>query len=162
MLFRSVRGLNSFPKEDIPPVNFVFQTYHLMVAIGMALIGLSWLGVFLLWRKKLWSKKWLMLVFAWSVLLPQIGNQVGWYSAEVGRQPWVVYGLLRTSNALSKVVTENQVWFSLVLFTWVYSLLFVLFIYLLNKKVRHGYDDTEGGNHEEDEFGTKRDMQFLK
>ncbi len=156
-----VRGLNSFPKNEIPPVNFVFQTYHIMVAIGMGLIGLSWFAVFLLWRGKLWQQKWLMHIFAWSVLLPQIGNQVGWYSAEVGRQPWVVYGLLRTSNALSKVVTENQVWFSLILFTWVYSLLFILFIYLLNKKIKHGYDDTEGGIHEVENIAQKRDVSFL-
>jgi cytochrome bd ubiquinol oxidase subunit I len=156
-----VRGLNSFPKTDIPPVNFVFQTYHIMVAIGMGLIGLSWLGIFLLWRNKLWTQKWLMHVFAWSVLLPQIGNQVGWYSAEVGRQPWVVYGLLRTSNALSKVVTANQVWFSLILFTWVYALLFILFIYLLNKKIKHGYADTEGGEQEKEIIAPKRDVPFF-
>ena len=73
-----------------------------------------------------------------AVLLPQLGNQVGWYSAEVGRQPWVVYGLLRTSHALSKAVTAGQVWFSLILFTLVYALLFALFLYLLNKKIQHG------------------------
>ena len=76
-----------------------------------------------------------MRVFVLAVLLPQIANQVGWYSAEVGRQPWVVYGLLRTSDGLSKAVNADQVWFSLILFTLVYTLLFVLFIYLLNKKM---------------------------
>lgn len=159
-----VKGLNAFPENERPPsVNFVFQTYHLMVSIGMALIGLSWLGVFLLWKGKLFNQKWLMLVFAWSVLLPQIANQVGWYSAEVGRQPWVVYGLLRTSDALSKSVTENQVWFSLILFTWVYSLLFVLFIYLMTKKIKHGYEgDTEGGVENVVETSAKRNVPFLK
>lgn len=80
-------------------------------------------------------------MFVAAVLLPQIGNQVGWYSAEVGRQPWVVYGLLRTSHALSKAVTAGQVWFSLILFTLVYALLFALFLYLLNKKIQHGPTD---------------------
>ena len=79
-----------------------------------------------------------MLVFAWSVLLPQIANQVGWYTAETGRQPWVVYGLLRTSDALSQAVTANQVVFSLILFTLLYTLLFALFIFLLNRKIQHG------------------------
>jgi cytochrome bd ubiquinol oxidase subunit I len=157
-----VKGLNAFPEKDRPKaVNFVFQTYHIMVAIGMALIGLSWLGLLLLWRGKLFNQKWLMTLFAWSVLLPQIGNQVGWYSAEVGRQPWVVYGLLRTSDALSKSVTANQVWFSLILFTWVYALLFMLFIYLLNKKIKHGYDDIEGGHIETDDDTSKREIPFL-
>jgi cytochrome d ubiquinol oxidase subunit I len=133
-----VRGLNSFPPSDRPPVNFVFQTYHLMVAIGITLIGLSLLAAWLLWRGRLFTTRWLMGVFVFSVFLPQLANQVGWYSAEVGRQPWVVYGLLRTSQALSKAVTANQVWFSLILFTFVYTLLFVLFIYLLHQKIQHG------------------------
>ncbi len=154
-----VTGLNAFPENERPrAVNFVFQTYHLMVAIGMFLIGLSWLGLFLWWRNKLFNQKWLMQLFAWAVLLPQLANQLGWYSAEVGRQPWVVYGLLRTSDALSKSVSENHLWFSLILFTWVYSLLFVLFIYLLNKKIKHGYEDP---NQEQKEISTKRELPFL-
>jgi len=82
---------------------------------------LTLLANFLLWRKKLFQQKWLMRVFVLAVLLPQIGNQVGWYSAEVGRQPWVVYGLLRTSQGLSRAVSAEQVWFSLILFTLVYK-----------------------------------------
>lgn len=138
-----VKGLKHFKPEDRPTaVNFVFQTYHIMVAIGMALIGLTGLAVFLWWRGKLFQQRWLMVLFVFSVLLPQIANQLGWYSAEVGRQPWVVYGLLRTSDALSQAVTANQVLFSLILFTVVYALLFVLFIYLLNQKIQHGpYDE---------------------
>ncbi len=115
-----------------------------MVAIGLLLIALTLYAAFLFWRKKLFEKKWLMLVFAFSVLLPEIANQLGWYSAEVGRQPWVVYGLLRTSDALSKSVKENEVWFSLILFTLLYLLLFALFIYLLNKKIQHGLDENDG------------------
>jgi cytochrome d ubiquinol oxidase subunit I len=79
-----------------------------------------------------------MHVFAWSVFLPQIANQAGWFAAEMGRQPWVVYGLLRTSDALSKSVKANQIIFSLILFGLVYLTLFALFIYLLNKKIKHG------------------------
>lgn len=136
-----VKGINAFPKENRPSptaINVVFQTYHLMVAIGMILIGLTLLASFLWWRGILFQQKWLLQFFAWSVLLPQIGNQLGWYSAEVGRQPWVVYGLLRTSDALSQSLRAEQVWFSLILFTFVYSLLFILFLYLLNKKIKHG------------------------
>jgi cytochrome d ubiquinol oxidase subunit I len=80
-------------------------------------------------------------VFVFTALLPQIANQVGWFAAEMGRQPWVVYGLLRTSDALSKVVTANQVLFSLILFFCIYSLLFFLFVYLLNKKIQYGPED---------------------
>ncbi len=134
-----VRGLNSFAMNDRPPmVNFVFQMYHIMIAIGMFLIFWSWFLMWLWWRKKLFSYNWVLIVSAWSVLLPQIANQVGWFAAETGRQPWVVYGLLRTSDAFSKTVTANQVLFSLILFTIVYLLLFTLFIYMLNKKIKHG------------------------
>ena len=84
-----------------------------------------------------------MAIFSYSVLLPQLGNQMGWFSAEMGRQPWVVYGLLRTSDALSKAVRADQVLFSLILFTTVYVLLFALFIYLLNKKIKHGFSEAE-------------------
>jgi cytochrome d ubiquinol oxidase subunit I len=136
-----VTGLNAFDKKDRPgQVNFVFQTYHIMIVIGMGLIALTLFALFLWWRGKLFNQRWLMVVFSFSVVLPQIANQVGWYSAEVGRQPWVVYGLLRTSDALSENVRAEQVMFSLVLFTFVYLMLFGLFIYLLNKKIQTGLE----------------------
>jgi len=145
---KPLTGLNNFKKEDRPSaVNFVFQTYHLMVACGMAMIALTLYACYLWWRKKLFNKHWLMAVFSFSVMLPQIANQVGWYSAEVGRQPWVVYGLLRTSKALSEAVKAGDIVFSLILFTWVYLVLFVLFIYLLNKKIKHGPFDEENLDH---------------
>jgi cytochrome d ubiquinol oxidase subunit I len=138
-----VKGLDAFPEDEIPTqVNAVFQFYHLMVAIGMMLIGLTLFAGFLWWRGKLFDYRWLMWVFVWAVFLPQIANQVGWFAAEMGRQPWVVYGLLKTSDALSVAVTANQILFSLILFFFVYLLLFVLFVYLLNKKIQHGpYDE---------------------
>lgn len=139
-----VRGLNSFPENEQPrAVNAIFQFYHLMVAIGMTLIGLSLLGTFLWWRGTLFLHRWLLKIFVAAVFLPQIANQAGWFAAEMGRQPWVVYGLLRTSDALSKVVTANQVVFSLILFTLIYLLLFALFIYMLDKKIKHGPDNSD-------------------
>lgn len=136
-------GLNAFPEADRPQaVNAVFQFYHLMVAIGMLLIGLTLLGAFYWWRGTLFQQRWLLWLFVFAVFLPQLANQFGWYTAEMGRQPWVVYGLLRTSDALSKVVTANQIWFSLILFTFIYVLLLALFLYLMNKKIQHGpYDE---------------------
>lgn len=138
-----VKGLNAFKPEDRPgQVNAVFQFYHIMVAIGMALIALTLLASFYWWRGTLFEKKWLLWIFVFAAILPQIANQVGWFAAEMGRQPWVVYGLLRTSDAFSQAVTDNQIIFSLVLFLLVYTLLFTLFIYLLNKKIKHGPFDT--------------------
>jgi len=135
----SVVGLDSFPKKDQPhALNAIFQFYHLMVLIGIFSIVLTLYASLQWYRKRLFKKRWLLIVFAFSVFLPQIANQVGWYSAEMGRQPWVVYGLLRTSDALSKSVKANQVLFSLILFFLVYFILFLLFIYLLNKKIKKG------------------------
>jgi len=133
-----VPGLRSFAPADRPPVNLVFQSYHLMVIVGMAMIALTLLGVFMWWRSHLLARRWLLKVFVIAVLLPQIANQAGWFSAEVGRQPWIVYGLMRTSEGLSKVVSSGQTWFSLVLFAVVYSLLFVLFLFLLDYKIKQG------------------------
>lgn len=138
-----ITGLNSFPVEDRPSqINAVFQFYHIMIAIGMMLIGLTFYASFLWWRGKLFETKWILWIFSFSVILPQIANQVGWFAAEMGRQPWVVYGHLRTSEAFSQEVSKNQIVFSLVMFTVVYALLLVLFIYMVNKKIKHGpYDE---------------------
>lgn len=139
-----VIGLDQYPMEDRPAqVNAVFQFYHIMVAIGMFLIALTVFASFLLWRGKLYDKRWLLRIFVWAVILPQIGNQVGWFAAEMGRQPWIVYKLLRTSDALSKAVTAHQILFAIILFTIVYTILFILFIYLLKKKIVHGIDEHE-------------------
>ena len=144
-----VTGLGAFPKEDRPgAVNAVFQFYHIMVAIGMMLIGLSLLGLYFWFRGRLFDQRWLLRIFVLAVILPQVANQAGWFSAEMGRQPWVVYGLLRTSDALSEAVTANQVWFSLILFSVVYALLLALFLYLLNKKIQAGPHHHEEGDHQ--------------
>ncbi|HBR14051.1 MAG TPA: cytochrome ubiquinol oxidase subunit I [Candidatus Omnitrophica bacterium] len=135
---KAVTGLQAFAKEDRPPVNIVFQTYHAMIAIGLFLIFLSSAGCLLLWRNTLFESPWILRLFVWSVLGPQIANLFGWMSAEVGRQPWIVYGLLRTSEGLSRNVTAHMVLTSLILFSIIYSLLFMLFIYLLNKKIKTG------------------------
>jgi cytochrome bd ubiquinol oxidase subunit I len=136
-----VTGLNAFPPEDRPPVNIVFQAYHIMVGVGMLLIVVSVLGALFLWRGKLFQTRWLLWAFVFSVLAPHIGNQLGWMAAEVGRQPWIVYGMLRTSDALSNVVPASEVIISLVLFGLIYLLLLVLFVFLLNEKIQHGPEE---------------------
>jgi len=128
---------------DRPPVNFTFQMFHLMVGLGLALIGMAALGLLYFWRGSLFAQRWLLWVLVFSVLGPQLANQAGWFAAEVGRQPWIVQGLLRTSDALSAVVQANAVLTSIILFGLVYLLLFAVFIYLLNDKIQHGPDDTD-------------------
>ena len=145
---KPVIGLHAFPPEDRPPVAVVFQTYHFMVILGVGLILLSWLGLFLWRRKKLFNFKWLLWVFVLSVLGPQFANQLGWFSTEIGRQPFIVYNLLRTEEAFSKTVTANEVIISLVIFGVIYIMLASLYIYLLNDKIQHGpVDEREKEGH---------------
>lgn len=131
-----------------PKVNAVFQVYHLMITVGVALLGLVVVALFFWWKGWLFRTDWLptrllLLAMVFSVLGPQIANQAGWFTAELGRQPWVVYELLKTSEALSKVVRAEEVLFSLILFFFIYTLLFILFIYLLTRKIHHGPEAAE-------------------
>lgn len=141
-----IRGLNEWPEADRPPVQLTFQAYHIMVAIGMTLILLAWAGGVLAWRGQLFQHRWMLWVLVFSVLLPQISNQLGWATAEVGRQPWIVYELMRTADGVSDTVSAGQVLTSLILFTLIYVGLFVVFIALLDQKVRSGphHDDVPG------------------
>lgn len=134
----TVTGLDAFKPEDRPPVAASFFFFHGMVGIGFTLLFLSALGCFYAWRRKLADTRWLLWILVFSVLGPEIANQFGWFAAEVGRQPWIVYGLLRTPDGLSAVVKAEAVLTSLILFTFIYLLLFAVFIYLLNYKIQHG------------------------
>ena len=133
-----VAGLDQIPEADRPPVLIPFLTYHVMIGLGTAFIGLTSLASVLLWRKRLFEQRWLLWVFVFAVIGPYVANQAGWIATEVGRQPWVVYGLLRTEDAVSKVVPADQVLGSLVLFSFAYVALFALWVFVLNEKIRHG------------------------
>jgi cytochrome bd ubiquinol oxidase subunit I len=142
---KAITGLAAFAPQDRPPVNPVFQAFHAMVAVGMILIGLSLLGAIFWWRGSLFETRWLLWIYVFAVLGPQAANQLGWFTAEVGRQPWIVYGVMRTAAGVSPSVTAGHVLTSLVFFMLVYLALFLLFIYLLDQKIRHGplADDLE-------------------
>ena len=144
-----VPGLDQFPRELWPPVNVVFQAYHWMLATWVLMfIGaiLGWIAV-ARWRKGKTSR-WIMWYSIFSVLFPEIGNQMGWYTAEIGRQPWVVYGLMKTADGVSLSLVPGQVIASLVMFVFVYALLFAMFIYLLDRKIKAGPPDDETGMEE--------------
>jgi cytochrome d ubiquinol oxidase subunit I len=166
---KAVAGLNQLPSDEFlqarypdatpeqikeirpqywPKVNFTFQVYHLMIIVGMGLLGLVAISLLFWWRGWLFRMdfaptRWLMVALVLSVLGPQIANQAGWFTAEIGRQPWIVYGLLKTSDAVSKTVKSEEILTSLVLFALVYLLLFILFIYMLTRKIQHGPDSEE-------------------
>lgn len=136
-----IKGLDQVPAKDWPNSRVVFQTYHLMILMWALMVFFSLLSIYL-WRKgTLFTNKWVLRGLVFSVFFPQIANQAGWVSAEMGRYPWIVYNLLRISDGLSKSVTANQVLGSLVMFSILYFMLFLVFIYLLNEKIKHGPED---------------------
>jgi len=133
-----VKGLDAFPKEDWPKVAALFPIYRIMIATWFlmlfAVIGALWM-----WRRgTLFKSRTMLSCLVASVLLPQIGNQAGWVSAEMGRYPWIVQDLLRISEGLSESVVAEQVLGSILLFGIVYFFLLTLFIFLLNEKIKHG------------------------
>ena len=120
-----------------------------MIGLGSAVFGLSFLALSLLWRGWIFRTdvptiRGLLWVYVFAVIAPQLCMQAGWFTAEMGRQPWIVYNMLKTSDGLSRAVQANQVVFSIILFTLIYTLLFITFIYLLNRKIQHGPDDDDG------------------
>jgi len=139
--FRSdtvVRGLNEFPPDERPPVALPFIGFHLMVALGLLFIAMMAWATFRLWRGKLWGDQRFLLGLVLAIPLPVAAAELGWIVTEVGRQPWVVYRLLRTNDAASVTVSGNEILFSLVVFGLVYALLGVLFVYLVVRTARKG------------------------
>jgi len=136
-----VPGLDQYPKNDWPPVAIPFVSFHVMVGLGMYFIGLTLFASFLLWRKLLWNQRWLLWVFVFSFIGPYLANQLGWVATEVGRQPWVVYHILRTSQGVSTGVPLSHGWISLILFSVVYTMLFAVWAYVMNTKIHQGPDD---------------------
>lgn len=133
-----VKGLNEFLPENRPPFYLTFASFHSMVALGLFFILIMLVAFIQMCRNKLWEKKWLLRVLLWSIPLPLAACQLGWITAEVGRQPWIVYRLLRTSEAHSATVTANEILFSIILFGFIYLLIGILYICLMMREVKHG------------------------
>ncbi len=141
-----VTGLDQIPQDEWPNVQIVFQSFHVMIYMWtfMALVTIA--GIYFWRRKKLDKAKWTLRALILSVVFPLIANQVGWLTAEAGRQPWVVYKLMRTVDGASKSVVAAQVAWSITMLTLIYLLLLVLFLYLLDRKIKNGpgQDQTYG------------------
>ncbi len=133
-----VPGLNTVPKDEQPPVGIVFQAYHMMIYMwGLMVLG-AFLGFYFLWRQKLENKKWFLRFLVFSVAFPQIANMVGWMTAEIGRQPWVVWKMLRTTHGVSPNIVSGQVIGSLIMLATIYFALLAVFLFLLDSKIKHG------------------------
>ncbi len=133
-----IKGLREVPRADWPPVNLVFQAYHIMVALGGVFIGLGLLGALLLWTGRLYTAKWYLGLLPFLIPLPHLAHETGWITAEAGRQPWIIQGLMRTAQASSVVVSSGELIASLTMFALVYLLLFILFVTIFVKIVKQG------------------------
>lgn len=135
-----VKGLKDFPKDERPPVMPVYLSFRLMVALGGLFILAALIAVYLSRRDKLEQYPLFLKLLVFAIPLPYLANQLGWIVAEMGRQPWIVYGLMKTSDAVSTSISASQVIASLVGFVLLYSLLGFVDIFLLAKYARKGPD----------------------
>jgi cytochrome bd ubiquinol oxidase subunit I len=123
-----VEGLNDVPAGDRPPAEITFQSYHLMVALGMLMVLIAAVALVQHLRGKLETSRWLLWILVPSILLPEIAICSGWIAAEVGRQPWIVQGVLRTADAFSPTVSAAEIGTSLAIFGLLYLVLFVAWL----------------------------------
>ncbi len=133
-----VQGLNEFRKEDLPPIVITYLSYHFMVLLGFLFIAMSLIALFLKYRQKLYEAKWYLYALLFALPLPFASNLLGWMAAEIGRQPWAVYRVLRTADAASTVVPAWQILFTIIAFSVIYMLIFAVFLKLLIKIVKKG------------------------
>ena len=117
----------------------MFQVYHLMINLGMLFIAIGGLATGLwVWKRKLWDQRWMLWILVSTIVLTQIATLSGWWTAEFGRQPWIVWQVLRTEDAFSPKVTWAQVAFSIGMFVVLYIVVFTVFLTLLNRKIKEG------------------------
>lgn len=134
-----VKGLDAFPREDWPTnIPLLYYSYHIMVGLGTMFIAVLIVSTILLRKEKLFSSRWMLWVLMLSFPFPYIANTAGWFTAELGRQPWLVYGLLRTSEGASPTVSAGNALFTLLGFMGMYTILGLLFLFLVFKQVFKG------------------------
>jgi cytochrome d ubiquinol oxidase subunit I len=134
-----VQGLDKIPRDQWPePLPLLYYAYHIMAGLGTYFALLMLVAGFLLWRRKLFATRWILWPLMLSFPLPYIANTAGWMTAEIGRQPWIVYGLIRTDQGYSKYVSAGNGLFTLLGFMGMYSLLSILFIVLVYRIIASG------------------------
>jgi cytochrome d ubiquinol oxidase subunit I len=134
-----VKGLDQIPHDQWPTVlPLLFYAYHIMAGLGTWFALLMIVAAFLLWRGRLYTARWALWALLLSFPLPYIANTAGWMTAELGRQPWLIYGLMRTSEGYSNTVSASNVLFTLIGFMGLYTLLGLLFTVLIYREIEHG------------------------
>ncbi len=140
----TVQGIDSFAPAPTPPINLLFQVYHFMITMGPALAGIGVLaGIMFLWKRRLYESRFVLWLLVLTVFIGEATITAGWWTGEIGRQPWVVYNVLTTADGHSPVLTAIDVALSLGMFLILYSLLLVLFLFLLNRKIHDGPEELE-------------------
>jgi cytochrome bd ubiquinol oxidase subunit I len=141
----NVRGLAAFPETEWPDqIPLLYYSYHVMVGLGTIFIAVMVLAALMYWRGKLFTSRWMLWVLMLSVPLPYIANTAGWLTAELGRQPWLIYGLMRTAHGISPRVGAGNAWFTLIGFMGLYTVLGILWLFLIYREIEAG-PDPEGG-----------------
>jgi cytochrome d ubiquinol oxidase subunit I len=134
-----VKGLNEFPRDQWPTnIPLLYFSYHIMVGLGTLFVLVMGVAVLLLWRERLFKSRWMLWILMLSVPFPYIANTAGWMTAELGRQPWVVYGLMRTAAGYSPAVHAGNGLFTLLGFMGLYAMLAVLFLFLIQRELARG------------------------
>jgi cytochrome d ubiquinol oxidase subunit I len=143
-----VRGLDAFPESEWPEnVSLLYYSYHIMVGLGTIFIAIMLVAAFLAWRGKLFSSRWMLWILMLSLPFPYIANTAGWMTAELGRQPWLVYGLMHTSEGYSKTVSAGNGMFTLLGFLGMYTVLGIFFLFLVRREIEHGPEAEASSGH---------------
>jgi cytochrome bd ubiquinol oxidase subunit I len=134
-----VAGLEAFPEEDWPDnIPLLYYSYHVMVGLGTIFIAITVPATFLLWRRRLFESRWMLWILMLAMPFPFVANIAGWLTTELGRQPWLVYGLMRTSEGVSPNISSGNVLFTLIGFAGMYLIMGLLYILLMVREVAHG------------------------
>ncbi len=134
-----VTGLDQIPRDQWPSaLPLLFYAYHIMAGLGTYFVALMIVAAFLLWCRKLYTSRWILWLLLISFPFPYIANTAGWMTAEIGRQPWLIYGLMRTSEGYSNTVSAGNGLFTLIGFMGLYTLLGLLFTVLVYREISHG------------------------
>ena len=135
----NVRGLSEFPRDEWPPnIELLYYSFHIMAGLGTIFIAIMVLAAYFVWRRRLVQTRWLLWILMLAFPFPYIATAAGWMTAELGRQPWLIYGLMRTREGASQQVHSGEAVFTSLGFAGIYVVLGFLFLYLVMREVAHG------------------------
>jgi cytochrome d ubiquinol oxidase subunit I len=144
----TIVGLSDYDRDLWPDnVELLYYSYHVMAGLGTFFMAIMALGAFFLWRRKLYEQRWLLWVLMLALPFPFIANTAGWMTAELGRQPWLIYGLMRTADGHSTQVSAGNVLFTLLGFMGLYVMLSMLYFFITTRIIAHG-PESEPTGHE--------------